>query len=226
MHKYPQNRSYVGSSGETLTTNVSMTLCDSQICHQTRVLCGCTTFGTKPNQVPNQYGPYTYCSLDKAVAHIMGGVTVCLRLRLPPLGHQIGQASHQTLHDSRGEGERLSKTRTVTCSHAPPPPPPSREVLEGVRGAEMHWKGGGGVTPPPSRAPSRRPATVSLTASARLNGICNQSIRLELLGSSLGKGNPLVMSIVPGVRATAENVRLRSSCEARCCCFGGGVGQL
>ena len=27
MHKYPQNQSYVGSSGQTLTTNVYMTLC-------------------------------------------------------------------------------------------------------------------------------------------------------------------------------------------------------
>ena len=32
---------------QTLTTNVSMTLCDSQIRHQTHVLCGCTTFGTE-----------------------------------------------------------------------------------------------------------------------------------------------------------------------------------
>ena len=47
MHKHPQNRSYVGSSGQTLATNVSMTLCDSQIHHQTYVLCGCTTFGTE-----------------------------------------------------------------------------------------------------------------------------------------------------------------------------------
>ena len=47
MHKHPQNQSYVGSSRQTLTTNVSMTLCDSQIRHQTYVLCGCTTFGTE-----------------------------------------------------------------------------------------------------------------------------------------------------------------------------------
>ena len=36
-----------GSSGQTLTTNVSVTLCHSQIRHQTHVLCGCTTFGTE-----------------------------------------------------------------------------------------------------------------------------------------------------------------------------------
>ena len=47
VHKYPQNQSYVGSSGQTLTTNVSMTLCSWQIRHQTHVLCGCTTFGTE-----------------------------------------------------------------------------------------------------------------------------------------------------------------------------------
>ena len=33
MHKYPKNQSCVGSSGQTLTTNVSMTLCRLQICH-------------------------------------------------------------------------------------------------------------------------------------------------------------------------------------------------
>ena len=36
-----------GAKGQTLMTNVSMTLCESQICHQTHVLCGCTTFGTE-----------------------------------------------------------------------------------------------------------------------------------------------------------------------------------
>ena len=34
MHKYTQNQSYVGSSGQILTTDVSMTLCSWQICHQ------------------------------------------------------------------------------------------------------------------------------------------------------------------------------------------------
>ena len=47
MHKDTKNQSYVGSSGQTLTRNVSMTPCDSQIRHETRVLCGCTTFGTE-----------------------------------------------------------------------------------------------------------------------------------------------------------------------------------
>ena len=47
MQKYPQNQSNVGSSGQTLTTNVSMTLCDLHICQLTHVLCGCTTFGTE-----------------------------------------------------------------------------------------------------------------------------------------------------------------------------------
>ena len=37
-------QSYVGSSGQTLTTNVSMTPCNWQICHQTHTLCGRTTF--------------------------------------------------------------------------------------------------------------------------------------------------------------------------------------
>ena len=47
VHKYPKNQSYVGSIGQTLTTNVSMTLCNWQFCHQTHGLCGCTAFGTE-----------------------------------------------------------------------------------------------------------------------------------------------------------------------------------
>ena len=52
MHRYPQNQSYVGSSGQTLTLNVSMTVCNWQICHPTHDLCGCTTF--VPNQIRYQ----------------------------------------------------------------------------------------------------------------------------------------------------------------------------
>ena len=46
------------SSAQTLTTNVSMTLCDLQIRHQTHVLCGCTTFGTEL-----KFGPKSIRSL-------------------------------------------------------------------------------------------------------------------------------------------------------------------
>ena len=49
MHKYPQNQSSVGSSGQTLTTNVSMIPCDWQNRHQTHDLCGGTTFRTESN---------------------------------------------------------------------------------------------------------------------------------------------------------------------------------
>ena len=42
-----------------------------------------------------------------------------------------------------------------------------------VAGAGMRWKGGA-VTPPPSRAPSLRPANVSLTPSTGFNSICNR----------------------------------------------------
>ena len=52
MHKHPQNQSDVGSSGQTLTTDVSMTLGDSQICQQTHVLRGRTAF--VPNQIRYQ----------------------------------------------------------------------------------------------------------------------------------------------------------------------------
>ena len=37
MHKDTKNQSYVGLSGQTLATNVSMILCDSQIHHETHV---------------------------------------------------------------------------------------------------------------------------------------------------------------------------------------------
>ena len=68
MQKYPQNQSYVGSILQTLTINVSMTLCNWQICHQTHVLCGCTTF------VPNQFGTKLIRSLRLLVL-----VCACLR---------------------------------------------------------------------------------------------------------------------------------------------------
>ena len=53
--------------------NVSMTICNWKIYHQTHVLCCYTTFGTESNYVPNWYGPYGRCSVDKAVAYTMGG---------------------------------------------------------------------------------------------------------------------------------------------------------
>ena len=52
MHKHPQTNSHVGSSGQTLTLNVSLTLCNWRMCHQTQVLCGRTTF--VPNQITYQ----------------------------------------------------------------------------------------------------------------------------------------------------------------------------
>ena len=62
MHKYPQNQSCVGSNGQTRPTNVSMTLCNWQIRHQTHVLCGRTTF------VPNQTRPQINTVPTPAVA--------------------------------------------------------------------------------------------------------------------------------------------------------------
>ena len=67
MHKDTKNQSYVGLSGQTLTTNVPMTLCDSQIRHETHVLCGCTMFDSQINTVP------TPTSFDKGVAYTGGG---------------------------------------------------------------------------------------------------------------------------------------------------------
>ena len=50
MHRYPQNQSYVGSSGQTLTTNVSMTLCNCKFV--TKPMSYVTTF--VPNQISSQ----------------------------------------------------------------------------------------------------------------------------------------------------------------------------
>ena len=55
MHNYPQNQSYVGSSGQTLTTNVSTTLCSWQICHQTHLV---------PNQIMRTIGGATLHHLE------------------------------------------------------------------------------------------------------------------------------------------------------------------
>ena len=71
MHKYPQNESHVGSSGQTLSTNVSMTLCTWQFRHPCLMwphhIC------TESNWVPNPYSPYARCGLDKGVAITRGG---------------------------------------------------------------------------------------------------------------------------------------------------------
>ena len=65
MHKYPQNQS---SNGQTITTNVSTTPSNWQICHRNEVLCGGHSFRTELNQVRKEYGPYARCGVDKAVA--------------------------------------------------------------------------------------------------------------------------------------------------------------
>ena len=82
MHKRTQNQSYVGSSGQTLTTNVSMTPCNWQICHQTHVLCGCTTF--VPNQMIYQINTVPTPAVDKGVAITQGHEQRILSSHIPP----------------------------------------------------------------------------------------------------------------------------------------------
>ena len=67
VQKYPKNQSYVGSSGQTLSTNVSMTLCSWQIRHQNPSLMWLHYIWYRI-----KYGPYAYCSLDKGVARTKG----------------------------------------------------------------------------------------------------------------------------------------------------------
>ena len=57
MHNYPQSQSSVGSSGQTLTTNVhdSMQLANSS---PNPRLMWLHYICTESNEVPNQHGPY------------------------------------------------------------------------------------------------------------------------------------------------------------------------
>ena len=116
MHKYPQNRRSVGSSGQTLTTNVSMTLCDSQIHHETHVLCGCTTFGTELKLGPNQYGPYAYCGLDKGVVYTRGGGVLVLSVFGSPIS--TTPSANQTVSALSCDNSAASLGLTVCSSPA------------------------------------------------------------------------------------------------------------
>ena len=79
MHKYPQNQCYVGSSGQTLTTNMSMTPCSWQICHQTHVLCGPTTF--VPNRIRYQINTVPTPTVAWTRAWLLQGLLVGLGWR-------------------------------------------------------------------------------------------------------------------------------------------------
>ena len=200
MHKYPQTQSSVGSSGQTPTTNVSMTPGNRQICHQSHVLCGCTTFCTEFNWVRNEYGPYARCGLDEAVAWPWtdDGRHPPDSLRdLTQFGvmNTAPEAPPQIAHISPGHSaERRHEPQcSLRCSGTGPVGWPlgcqrvlliskrrqrrqhssttGRSLDKGARGRDVLE--GGQVPPPPSRAPSPRPATVPLTPSASLNGICN-----------------------------------------------------
>ena len=71
MHRYPQNQSYVGSSGQPLTPNVSMTLCNWQIRHQTHVFVAALHL-YRIKLRTKSIRPYAHCSLDKGVAITRG----------------------------------------------------------------------------------------------------------------------------------------------------------
>ena len=72
MHRYPQNHSYVGSSGQTLTKNVPMTLCNWQICHQTHALRSCTTFAL--NQIRYQIHTVATPAVAGTRAYLLQGI--------------------------------------------------------------------------------------------------------------------------------------------------------
>ena len=80
---------------------------------------------------------------------------------------------HQQEHRPQRPTERSDPTqhakgRTGDC------PGPRKQQPDGMSHGGGGCMGRGGRSPPPSRAPSLCPATVPLTASASLNGICNR----------------------------------------------------
>ena len=136
MHKHPQNQSYLGSSGQTLTTNASMTLYDSQIRHQTHVLCGCTTFGTESKLGPKLIRSLRllYLGQGRSLYKAGGGGYFCATNRplpnpkrhlnsivpmhldalegLPAFDHRDRHCGHQTF-EARGGHTRRSQTCSV-----------------------------------------------------------------------------------------------------------------
>ena len=74
MHKYPKKQNSVGSSGQTITTNVSMTPCDWQICHQTLTYVAALHLSRIKLGTKSIRCPYACCGLDKGVAYTRGGV--------------------------------------------------------------------------------------------------------------------------------------------------------
>ena len=93
--------------------------------------------------------------------------------------------------DTVARGQKAPPTNQHQGHVPPPPPPPSGppKVLGpgrvSNRGGPRDALEGGGGTPPPSGAPSLWPATVSLAASASLNGICNQVTAPNRFGNLL-----------------------------------------
>ena len=157
MHKYPQTQSCVGSSGQTLTTNVSMTLCNWQICHQTHVLCGRSTFVLnqmryQSNTVPTPAVAWTRASLIQR-----GGTQNCakkmrgrilgtkLRSEISPLNLSPYAPPPTKLEGQRGAGALRLPADTprpfaATCAYAPVPMR-SHPPAQGRRGTG--WGGGG-----------------------------------------------------------------------------------
>jgi hypothetical protein len=139
MHKHPQKQSYVGSIGQTLPTNVSMTLCNWQICHQTRVFCGPTT--VVPNQIRYQIDTFPTPAVagTKGVAFTVGrggGV----RARPPHLRtstevndvpFHIGTCKSNTTAITKG-GKICPKRQT----HGPSAPAPSPQHQEQCSGEQ------------------------------------------------------------------------------------------
>ena len=161
MHIYPQNQSSVGSSRQTITTNVSMTPCNWQICHQNHILCGCTTFRTESNWVRNSYGPDARCrqgcSLDKGGGGggFPGGQQVessgKQRTRVHALFLPQGCASRRTDAEGNGGYRRLEQPLGSNLWRAQPGLGGRRSKLHGSTIAE--------ATPPVVLTRARSPQT-------------------------------------------------------------------
>ena len=111
MHKYPQNQSYVGSSGQTLTTNVYMTLCTRQI-RQTHVLCGCTKFGTELKLGTKLIRSLRLLKLGQGRSLDKGGVGMDT--------HRSREPASMKNSVIRGAGGGWGHEQQILSSHIPP----------------------------------------------------------------------------------------------------------
>ena len=182
MHKCPQNHSVVGSIGRTLTTNVSMTLCNWQIRHQTHVLCGCTTL--VPNQIRPQINtvPTPTVAWTRALLLQRSSIGQAWTRHLAPAAPATRPSSPTYYKGGGGIGQRQAALGKPFFLETPPPLIP-HDALIISRGLRI------GDAPPP-RSLLRRPSggcfwfakcccSCFVIEAAAIRAGCNVCVRLE-----------------------------------------------